>query len=785
MEIRKTKEHIRQRFGRLFVSIAFSYLLLILFIFGMGALSYAKAEEMMSRQIEQYNRQLLLQTQRAADETLSRVNQQISTLSMDTSVNRFAYTRWYLTTSRSILESLDVINRLNSARSVLQEAADIFIYYNNSDVILNTATYYSPERYLSDKLDEFDISSEEWRQALNTYQVGRFFFTKEVNGDVLLLQTILSYGRSELRATIGIRIKADALNKGFETFGKSDWGGVKLEKENQVYVAMLTEKGEVVSQNIPCPYDHAAEETRWEIQTLHSNGAYTVLNGEQVMISSVHSQNPGFYYLVIAPSSVILQDLHSLQMYLSMLTAAGILLGAAVFIYAKKRNYDPIRQLFLLLKSKNASEAMEDRDEIRLIEKTVQRITRESEEMKSAVSQQYPVMRNNLLISLMAGTQDVAEVCEKLKTLDIVFAEPNFVSLLLDLEIDETAESGVQQERLLAYAAITNISQDLFRMIGSVYSGESPDGLLYLLVNTGLAPSEAEELIYKTASELISLMNHLFGIQLTIGMSGCLQGTGQISRAGLEAGKALKNRFVQGSNTVCAYKSSVISFGSYYYPLELEQKLINYVSVGDREQSEQILQTIYQINFKDVLQPPKFVNCLLFDILGTVLKIMADLDIDSSLIFPNGDSVEREMLKCSTVAEMFGVLSRAIERVCEVSNANKRSSSNQLMERILRFIDENYCKDSICITLIADAVEITPTYLSHLFKENTGESVMRYIEQRRMEKAKQLLGETSLTVNEIALQTGFTNSAVLIRTFKKINGITPGQYRQVLRQGGK
>ena len=143
------------------------------------------------------------------------------------------------------------------------------------------------------------------------------------------------------------------------------------------------------------------------------------------------------------------------------------------------------------------------------------------------------------------------------------------------------------------------------------------------------------------------------------------------------------------------------------------------------------------------------------------------------------------MLKCSTVAEMFGVLSRAIERVCEVSNANKRSSSNQLMERILRFIDENYCKDSICITLIADAVEITPTYLSHLFKENTGESVMRYIEQRRMEKAKQLLGETSLTVNEIALQTGFTNSAVLIRTFKKINGITPGQYRQVLRQGGK
>ena len=777
---------IKNRFSRLLASIALTYLLLMLFIFGMGILSYAKAEEMMGRQIEQYNYQLLLQMQRSADETLSRVRQQITILSMDTTVNRFAYTRQYLSTSQSILDSLDVINRLNSARDVLQEAADIFIYYNNSDIILNTSTYYTSEDYLSVKLPEFDISSDEWRKALNTYHFGKYFLSREINGDILLLQTILSFGRSELKATIGVRIKASALNKGFETFQSLGQFPGQTEAENAVYAAMMTEEGEIVLQNFSFPYESEMEEIRRELYISQTTGEYTSLNGENVLIASAHSKEPEFYYLVIAPSALILRDLHSLKNYLAILTAAGLILGAAVFIYAKKRNYNPIRQLFLLLKSKNI-DPTEDSDEIRLIEKTVQRIAKESEDMKNAVSQQYPIIRNNLLIRLMSGTQDAGEVCSKLETLDIVFAEPNFVSLLLEMEQDDEKEEKFQnqQERLLVYAAVTNISQDLFRMVGTVYSSESPDGLLYLLVNTGVAALDAIELIDKTASELISLMNHLFGIQLTIGMSTCRQGTEQISRTGQEARKALKNRFVQGSNTVCAYESSAISFGGYYYPLELEQKLINYVSVGDQEQSEQILQTIYQINFKSAQQPPQFSNCLLFDILSTVVKIMADLDISPSEIFPEGYSVEKEMLKCSTVTGMFDVLNQAIAKVCAAAKANKRSSNTRLMENIQIFIDENYSKDNICITLIADAVKITPTYLSHLFKENTGVSVMKYIEQRRMDKVKQLLCDTSLTVNEIASQTGFTNSAVLIRTFKKINGITPGQYRQTIRAGQK
>ncbi len=225
MDTGKLGERVKSRFSRLFASIAVTYLLLMLFIFTMGFLSYAKAEGMMSRQIEQYNSQLLLQTQRAADETLFRVRQQATVLSMDKTVIRFAYTRNYLSTSQSILDSLNVINRLDSARNVLQEAEDIFIYYNNSDIILNTTTYYTPENYLSVKLEEFDISPEEWRQALNTYHFGQYFTSREANGDILLLQTILSYGRSEIKATIGVRIKAEFLNKGFETFGKSHRGG--------------------------------------------------------------------------------------------------------------------------------------------------------------------------------------------------------------------------------------------------------------------------------------------------------------------------------------------------------------------------------------------------------------------------------------------------------------------------------------------------------------------------------------------------------------------------------
>ena len=73
---------------------------------------------------------------------------------------------------------------------------------------------------------------------------------------------------------------------------------------------------------------------------------------------------------------------------------------------------------------------------------------------------------------------------------------------------------------------------------------------------------------------------------------------------------------------------------------------------------------------------------------------------------------------------------------------------------------------------------ISTSYLSRIFKADMGVSVVDYIHSVRISAAKELLRGTADTLDEIALQTGFSNRWVFMRVFKKLEGMTPGEFRQ-------
>ena len=78
---------------------------------------------------------------------------------------------------------------------------------------------------------------------------------------------------------------------------------------------------------------------------------------------------------------------------------------------------------------------------------------------------------------------------------------------------------------------------------------------------------------------------------------------------------------------------------------------------------------------------------------------------------------------------------------------------------------------------IADEFGVTLYYISRQFKEHIGEGLSNYIIKYRISKAKELLSTTDDKINKIADEVGFASPGVFIRAFKKIEGITPSEYR--------
>ena len=104
--------------------------------------------------------------------------------------------------------------------------------------------------------------------------------------------------------------------------------------------------------------------------------------------------------------------------------------------------------------------------------------------------------------------------------------------------------------------------------------------------------------------------------------------------------------------------------------------------------------------------------------------------------------------------------------------------SYNTIQAAMQFIDRNYDKEYISVEELAKMCGITSTHFTRVFKGIYMTTPIKYINNLRVERAVELLEHTSLTVNEIAEQSGFSDPSYFSKTFKKLLGKSPLHYRQ-------
>lgn len=97
---------------------------------------------------------------------------------------------------------------------------------------------------------------------------------------------------------------------------------------------------------------------------------------------------------------------------------------------------------------------------------------------------------------------------------------------------------------------------------------------------------------------------------------------------------------------------------------------------------------------------------------------------------------------------------------------------------VLELINENVQRQFV-IREMATAVNLSPGRLAHLFKSEIGVSPQRYVNNVRLEKARDLLEGGMLSVKEVAAEVGFPNVSSFCRSFRARYGATPSEYRKI------
>ena len=112
----------------------------------------------------------------------------------------------------------------------------------------------------------------------------------------------------------------------------------------------------------------------------------------------------------------------------------------------------------------------------------------------------------------------------------------------------------------------------------------------------------------------------------------------------------------------------------------------------------------------------------------------------------------------------------------------KSNKSEKFIETVNDYIYEHYSEYSLNVSVISEQFGITRQYLSTRYRGATGEKIVDFIAKVRVEKAKELLKDRSLNISQIAERVGFINDIGLIRTFKRLEGVTPGYYRNDVQE---
>jgi len=212
------------------------------------------------------------------------------------------------------------------------------------------------------------------------------------------------------------------------------------------------------------------------------------------------------------------------------------------------------------------------------------------------------------------------------------------------------------------------------------------------------------------------------------------------------------------------------------YSAATEKELLQAIREGDRDAAQEVLAellaTIRVASGEDLAT----VKARVLELVVLLSRAAIDGGADAESVFGINYRALREIHGFSRVSELTRwvsqIAARFVQFVFDVRSVGLSDAVTKATWTMRRRLHEK-----IGLEEVAREVRLSPSYFSRVFREETGATFTSYLSGLRIEKAKQLLSGSDLTILEVALEVGFSDQSHFSRVFRKLAGVTPARYR--------
>jgi len=495
-------------------------------------------------------------------------------------------------------------------------------------------------------------------------------------------------------------------------------------------------------------------------------------------------------YVSAAPMSSVTAPLKQVSTFILLLSVAGLLLGLVLSWYASRRIYSPVaRMLGLLVPSRsenhssNRSRPTARLDEFELLESQWQELTTQRLSAHRQLEEQLPQLRESFMLQLIRGhlyAYDEAGLRRKMQGLGFHTEERQF--LLLEMAFTGHARIegrfGSQDTGLATFAAANMIEEMArehpdFEQIGVANFHDLSAALL--IVAPQAADLKSHALLW--GEELLEAIGRVLKMNVTLVIGRSVEVVKELPGIFAEMERLVAYRSIEpGSQLLdledqsCFYRTREAA-----YPLGLENELIQAIRRGRSAEAEHGLER-FMAEATRTGGTEFQLQQIMLQLLGSIQHTMLQTGAAPYRLFGDGNRYE----KLSSIREpeemKKWMMQQVIRPYAEEIQSREEEPMRRVVDSVMEEIRRDY-KSEISLESCAESRQVTPYALSKAFKQEAGVNFIDYLTRIRMDEAKRLLRETTMKINDIAVEVGYQPS-YFNRIFKKREEITPSRYRE-------
>ena len=207
----------------------------------------------------------------------------------------------------------------------------------------------------------------------------------------------------------------------------------------------------------------------------------------------------------------------------------------------------------------------------------------------------------------------------------------------------------------------------------------------------------------------------------------------------------------------------------------LEEKILTILHNQDMEALDQFFRSSYFVS----TMHSSSANPLGIQLINYLYAYFSQIDVNRTVITVSRERAMEQFWDSPGTQEKINFIITSYYDVLTGMNQKKQAYSESFITYAKEYIGEHYSDPEFNISVLADSMHVSLSYLSSQFKQATGSNLISYVTAMRMDYARRLLGDGGYYIWVISAMSGYEDARYFAKLFKKKTGFTPSEYRNL------